>query len=105
MADILKLAFVFFSHFFLTVIIFLSSSSSSCLTILRLIYKNIFLIFEPPKHGAAILICGKLIFNPCNFGFMSARGLVFVLIGFFTLLINSKNIIEFFGAPQHGVAA
>jgi hypothetical protein len=34
---------------------------------------------------------------------MSASGLVFVLIGYFTLLIDKKNIIEVFGAPEHGV--
>jgi hypothetical protein len=41
--------------------------------------------------------------NPCNFGSMSASGLVFVLIGYFTLLIYKKNIIDVFGAPEHGV--
>jgi hypothetical protein len=36
---------------------------------------------------------------PCNFGSMSANVLVFVLIGFFTLPTDEKNVIEIFGAP------
>jgi hypothetical protein len=37
--------------------------------------------------------------NPCNFGSMTAIGLVFVLIGYFTLLIDKKYNQEFFEAP------
>jgi hypothetical protein len=41
--------------------------------------------------------------NPCNFGSESASGLVFVFIGYFTLLIDKKIIIKVFGAPEHGI--
>jgi hypothetical protein len=40
---------------------------------------------------------------PCNFGAMSASGLVFILIGFFTLLIVPKILSSFLEHLYMGV--